>query len=104
MERNLYCSTFVMRDKGIINTAERDRILLCLAHMSGEEQKYVKEAFVGECKKVVALSSEPEAKKIARRMSFDVSVFDQSGCTSPHNLYIERGGAVSPERFCEILT
>ena len=33
----------------------------------------------------------------------DVSVFDQSGCASPHNLYIEKGGIVTPERFCEIL-
>jgi hypothetical protein len=50
------------------------------------------------------LSSEQEAKKLARRVSVDVSVFDQAGCASPHNLYIERGGAVSPERFCEILS
>lgn len=50
-----------------------------------------------------ALSSEQEAKKLARRVSVDVSVFDQAGCASPHNLYIEKGGEVSPERFCEIL-
>lgn len=50
-----------------------------------------------------ALSSEQDAKKLARRVSVDVSVFDQAGCASPHNLYVERGGAISPERFCEIL-
>lgn len=50
-----------------------------------------------------SLSSEQEARKLARRVSVDVSVFDQAGCASPHNLYIERGGAVAPERFCEIL-
>lgn len=50
-----------------------------------------------------ALSSEQEAKKLARKVSVDVSVFDQAGCASPHNLYIEKGGEVSPERFCEIL-
>ncbi len=49
------------------------------------------------------LSSEQEAKKLARRVTVDVSVFDQSGCASPHNLYIEKGGMISPERFCEIL-
>lgn len=49
------------------------------------------------------LSSEQDAKKLARRVSVDVSVFDQAGCASPHNLYIEKGGEVSPERFCEIL-
>ena len=33
----------------------------------------------------------------------DVSVFDQTGCASAHNLFVEKGGAVSPEKFCEIL-
>jgi len=50
-----------------------------------------------------SLSSEHEAKKLARKLTVDISVFDQTGCASPHNLFIERGGAVSPERFCEIM-
>ena len=50
-----------------------------------------------------ALVSESEAKKLARRVAVDVSVFDQTGCASPHNLYIEMGGILSPERFVEIL-
>ena len=49
------------------------------------------------------LADEQAAKKLARRVSVDVSVFDQSGCASAHNLFIEKGGAVSPERFCQIL-
>lgn len=49
------------------------------------------------------LSDGYAAKKLARKVSVDVSLFDQAGCASPHNLYIERGGNVSPERFCEIL-
>ena len=49
------------------------------------------------------LSSVQEAKKLARKVSVDVSVFDQTGCASPHNLYIEEGGVVSPEKFCDIL-
>ena len=49
------------------------------------------------------LSSTQEAKKLARKVSVDVSVFDQTGCASPHNLYIEEGGVISPEEFCEIL-
>lgn len=50
------------------------------------------------------LSSEQDAKKLARRLSVDASVFDQAGCASPHNTYIERGGVISPEHFCEILS
>ena len=49
------------------------------------------------------LSSAQEAKKLARKVSVDVSVFDQTGCASPHNLYIEEGGIVTPEEFCDIL-
>lgn len=49
------------------------------------------------------LSSVQEAKKLARKMSVDVSVFDQTGCASPHNLYIEEGGVISPEEFTNIL-
>lgn len=50
-----------------------------------------------------ALASEHEARKLARRLTVDISVFDQYGCASPHNVYIESGGEVSPERFCELL-
>ena len=49
------------------------------------------------------LPDEQAAKKLARRVSIDVSVFDQTGCASAHNLFVEKGGAVSPEKFCEIL-
>lgn len=49
------------------------------------------------------LTDEQAAKKLARRVSVDVSVFDQTGCASAHNLFIEKGGAVTPERFCQIL-
>jgi len=49
------------------------------------------------------LQDEQEARKLARRVAVDVSIFDQTGCASPHNVYIERNGAVSPEQFCELL-
>lgn len=51
-----------------------------------------------------SLEDENKAKKLARRMSVDVSVFDQTGCASPHNLFIEKGGNLSPDRFMEILS
>lgn len=50
------------------------------------------------------LQDEQETRKLARRVAVDVSIFDQTGCASPHNVYIERNGAVSPEQFCELLT
>lgn len=50
------------------------------------------------------LQDEQEARKLARRVAVDVSIFDQTGCASPHNVYVERNGVVSPEQFCELLT
>ena len=50
------------------------------------------------------LQDEQEARKLARRVAVDVSIFDQTGCASPHNVYIERNGTVSPEQFSELLT
>ena len=49
------------------------------------------------------LVTEPKAKKLARKVAVDSSVFDQTGCASPHNVYIERGGEISPREFCELL-
>lgn len=50
------------------------------------------------------LQDEQEARKLARRVAVDVSIFDQTGCASPHNVYIEKNGVVGPEQFCELLT
>lgn len=49
------------------------------------------------------LKDEQEVRKLARRVAVDVSVFDQTGCASPHNLFIEKGGNISPQQFCSML-
>ena len=49
------------------------------------------------------LTDESAVKKLARRISVDVSVFDQTGCASPHNLFIEKGSNISIEKFVEAL-
>ena len=40
---------------------------------------------------------------LAERVAYDVSLFDQQGCVSPHVIYVERGGAIPPEGFAERL-
>lgn len=40
---------------------------------------------------------------LAERLAYDVSVFDQQGCVSPHLIYVERGGAIAPQEFAESL-
>jgi len=40
---------------------------------------------------------------LAERVAYDVSLFDQQGCVSPHVIYVERGGAIPPEAFAERL-
>lgn len=50
-----------------------------------------------------ALSDEHKTKKLARKVAVDCSVFDQTGCASSHNVFIERGGTISPEQFASML-
>lgn len=50
-----------------------------------------------------ALDGEHSARKLGRRIAVDASVFDQTGCASAHNVFVERGGAVSPQAFAEYL-
>jgi len=42
-------------------------------------------------------------KKLLRRAATDCSVFDQYACSSPHTIFVEQGGAVSPEVFARRL-
>ena len=42
-------------------------------------------------------------KKIIARAADDVVAWDQLGCLSPHVLYVQSGGAVSPVQFAEQL-
>ena len=50
-----------------------------------------------------ALEHEEQARDAARRLALDVAAYDQRGCLSPHVAWAERGAAVSPERFAELL-
>ena len=45
----------------------------------------------------------PKAQEVAERAAYDASLFDQQGCLSPHCLYVEEGGVVSPKEFAELL-
>ncbi len=38
-------------------------------------------------------------EKIARNVALDASAFDQQGCNSPHTVFVEQGGEVSPSEF-----
>lgn len=38
-------------------------------------------------------------EKTARQIAWDTSVYDQQGCLSPHCIYIQQGGEMSPEQF-----
>lgn len=44
------------------------------------------------------------ATALADKAAHDVAVWDQRGCLSPHVIYVETGGAVSPEGFAELLS
>ena len=50
-----------------------------------------------------ALFDERKTKKLARKVAVDASVFDQTGCASTHNVFVERGGQISPAKFASFL-
>ncbi|MCI8838421.1 MAG: acyl-CoA reductase [Hungatella sp.] len=50
-----------------------------------------------------ALQDRRRVRKLARRIAVDASVFDQTGCASVHNVFVEHGGAISPEEFAGYL-
>jgi len=50
-----------------------------------------------------ALSDEPTAARAADGAAVDLSLYESTGCLSLHALYVERGGAVPPERFAALL-
>ncbi|ORU00566.1 Acyl protein synthase/acyl-CoA reductase RfbN [Anaerovibrio sp. JC8] len=50
-----------------------------------------------------AILDERKARKLARKIAVDASVFDQTGCASAHNVFVEKGDNVSPEEFASYL-
>jgi hypothetical protein len=42
-------------------------------------------------------------RKVAARAAADVAAWNQLGCLSPHVIYVESGGALTPEQFAELL-
>jgi hypothetical protein len=40
---------------------------------------------------------------LALKLALDASVFEQQGCNSPHTVFVEDGGSVSPMQFAEAL-
>jgi len=43
------------------------------------------------------------ARDIARRLAYDVSLWDQQGCLSPQLCYVESGAPIAPRAFAELL-
>jgi hypothetical protein len=50
-----------------------------------------------------SISNERSLRKILRKTATDVSSFDQTACASPHTVFVERGGLITPEDFAEKL-
>ncbi len=40
---------------------------------------------------------------LATRAAYDVALYDQQGCLSPHAIYVERGGEIGPAAFAAAL-
>ncbi|MGH7966130.1 MAG: acyl-CoA reductase [Candidatus Binatia bacterium] len=44
-----------------------------------------------------------DANDLAQRAAYDVVLFDQRGCLSPQVIYVEEGGAMTPQEFAALL-
>ena len=44
-----------------------------------------------------------DARTVAQKAAYDVALFDQQGCLSPQLIYVEEGGAVSPQLFATLV-
>jgi len=67
----------------------------------------VKGKFIGYGHKVsfsvITKEALDDARSLARKAAYDVALFDQQGCLSPQLIYVEEGGAVSPQVFTSLL-
>lgn len=50
-----------------------------------------------------ALDNETLARRAARGVALDCSVFDQEACASAHTVFVEEGGQISPRAFADLL-
>lgn len=50
-----------------------------------------------------ALHDEAAVRALADDAAYAIAAFDQRGCVSPHLIYVEAGGEVTPEGFAEML-
>jgi hypothetical protein len=49
------------------------------------------------------LNNEKEAQQVAALVARDTVALGQRGCNSPHTVFVERGGGLSPEQFASVL-
>lgn len=67
----------------------------------------VKGRFIGHGHKlsfgIVGREALLSLEEVAEKAAYDVSLFDQQGCLSPHLFYVEEGGAIGSEGFAEAL-
>ena len=52
---------------------------------------------------VITKEALDDAQTLARKAAYDVALFDQQGCLSPQLIYVEEGGAISPQAFASLL-
>jgi hypothetical protein len=50
------------------------------------------------------LAGESVARRAARLLAMDTVALEQRGCNSPHTVFVERGGGISPSGFAALLS
>src|SRR5581483_6019670 len=52
---------------------------------------------------VISKETLEDVHTVASKAAYDVALFDQQGCLSPQLIYVEEGGAITPQAFASIL-
>ncbi len=52
---------------------------------------------------VIGKEALSDGQDLAQKVAYDVALFDQQGCLSPQLVYVEEGGALTPQEFAALL-
>jgi hypothetical protein len=102
--KNNEISEFLFAKSDLIRATGGELARRSLSHLS---EKY-KTPLAGHWHKLSLITIAKEylnknVRNIAELVSLDVSAWDQQGCFSPHEIFVEKGGKVSPLEFAQLL-
>ena len=102
-ERGIW-RTFCLREADCVTATGSDETLAAIRSRLPVKTRFLgyghRVSFGFVAREVLSGSNAP---RIAACVADDVVAWNQLGCLSPHVIYVEQGGEVSPDKFAELL-